>query len=205
MPRSATTTAALVAAAAQAVALQAQKALARALADAKRGLPLRTIEAFARAHRNEAIGALDIGNVHVGAATCWGRHDATAFEGPPLRRDKGHFGDLVAALKAEWQPRQVRGVVIGYPLLLNGQEGEQCLRTLKFLRTLLNPTHGLGIASVVLLDERLSTQDVKETLHGAGMKADAMRAHGLDHLVARELLLQYLAQAREHYHTGSNG
>lgn len=205
MPARSSAAAAVVAAAAQAAAQQAQQALARALADAKRGLPLRTVEAFARAHRHEAVGALDVGTVHVGAATSWGPHDATAFDGPPLRRDKGHFGDLVAALKAAWQPRQVRGVVVGYPLLLSGQEGEQCLRTLKFLRTLLNPTHGLGIASVVLLDERLSTQDVKQALHGAGMKAGAMRAHGLDHLVARELLLQYLAQAREHYRAGSNG
>ena len=145
----------------------------------------------------DRLGALDVGDVYVGVARADGRLGIAApHDGVPLRRDKGHFPVLVATLKTRaWAPpRPVRGVVVGYPLLLDGREGLQCLRTLKFLRTLLNPVHGVGIASVLLLDERLSTQDAKGELRTQGVRPRQMRAHGVDHLAATEFLRQYLAQ-----------
>jgi putative Holliday junction resolvase len=107
---------------------------------------------------------LDVGTRTIGTALC----DAGwSFASPAelLRRTK--FQKDKAALAALAVAQQVRGMVIGLPLNLDGSESPRSQSTRAFARNL----EDLGLP-VLLWDERWSTQAVTRTL----IEQDASRA-----------------------------
>jgi len=107
---------------------------------------------------------LDVGTRTIGVALCdarWTIATAAAL----IRRTK--FGADLEALRALAQTHEVRGLVVGLPLNLDGSESPRSQSTRAFARNLAP----LGLP-VLLWDERWSTQAVTRTL----IDADASRA-----------------------------
>lgn len=107
---------------------------------------------------------LDVGTKTIGTALCDAQWTiATAAE--LIRRTK--FGKDMEALKAIAAAQQVKGLVIGLPLNLDGTDSPRTQSTRAFARNLAP----LDLP-VLLWDERWSTQAVTRTL----IDADASRA-----------------------------
>ncbi|MGQ0588469.1 MAG: Holliday junction resolvase RuvX [Sphingosinicella sp.] len=107
---------------------------------------------------------LDVGTRTIGTALCDSQWTiATAAE--LIRRTK--FAKDLAALRALAEALQVKGLVVGLPLNLDGSESPRTQSVRAFARNLAP----LGLP-VLLWDERWSTQAVTRTL----IDADASRA-----------------------------
>lgn len=107
---------------------------------------------------------LDVGTKTIGAALCDAQWTiATAAE--TIRRTK--FAKDMAALAALADAQQVKGIVIGLPLNLDGSDSPRTQSVRAFARNLAP----LG-RPILLWDERWSTQAVTRTL----IDADASRA-----------------------------
>jgi putative Holliday junction resolvase len=110
------------------------------------------------------LTGLDVGTRTIGVALCdAGWHFASPAElirRGKFQKDKAALADLVAA-------QQVRGLVIGLPLNLDGSESPRSQSSRAFARNLLD----LGLP-IFLQDERWSTQAVTRTL----IEQDASRA-----------------------------
>lgn len=107
---------------------------------------------------------LDVGTKTIGMAYC----DAEWVIASPaglIRRTK--FARDLEALKALVAAEQVKGIVIGLPLNLDGSDSARTQSTRAFARNL----EALGLP-ILLWDERWSTQAVTRTL----IDADASRA-----------------------------
>jgi putative Holliday junction resolvase len=107
---------------------------------------------------------LDVGTKTIGLAVC----DAQWTIATPaqlIRREK--FSADLEKLKAAAEARQVRGMVLGLPLNLDGSESSRTQSVRAFARNLAP----LGLP-VLLWDERWSTQAVTRAL----LDADASRA-----------------------------
>ena len=107
---------------------------------------------------------LDVGAKTIGTALC----DAQwTFASPAelIRRTK--FRKDLEVLKAMIEAQQVRGIVVGLPLNLDGSDSPQTQSVRAFARNL----QPLGLP-VLMWDERWSTQAVTRTL----IDADASRA-----------------------------
>jgi putative Holliday junction resolvase len=111
---------------------------------------------------------LDVGTRTIGIALCDSQWTiATAAE--LIRR--GKFTADMAKLRALAETQQVRGLVVGLPINLDGSESPRSQSTRAFARNLAP----LGLP-VLLWDERWSTQAVTRTL----IDADASRARRAD-------------------------
>jgi len=98
---------------------------------------------------------------------------------------------LLAALAEEARTADVREVVLGLPLRMNGSEGPEAKRARKLARDI---ERALGVP-VVLWDERLTTVAAERQLRASGLRADRKKAL-LDQAAATLLLQSYLdAQA----------
>jgi putative Holliday junction resolvase len=107
---------------------------------------------------------LDVGTKTIGTALCdaqWTFASAAAL----VRRTK--FAKDLSALEALTRAQQVRGIVVGLPLNLDGSDSPRTQSVRAFARNLAP----LGLP-VLLWDERWSTQAVTRTL----IDADASRA-----------------------------
>jgi putative Holliday junction resolvase len=107
---------------------------------------------------------LDVGTRTIGAALC-DSHWTIATAAALIRR--GKFAKDLEALKALALAQQVRGIVIGLPLNLDGSESPRTQSVRAFARNLA----ALDLP-ILLWDERWSTQAVTRTL----IDADASRA-----------------------------
>lgn len=96
------------------------------------------------------------------------------------RRDVGSIAALVKAYGVE-------KIVIGYPLRLDGTEGIQCEKVLRFARRL---EAALDI-SVIPWDETLTTKEAEEILARSGVQPKKRRAV-VDRLAASLILQSYL-------------
>jgi RNase H-fold protein (predicted Holliday junction resolvase) len=83
---------------------------------------------------------------------------------------------------------QTSGIVAGYPLLLDGAEGTQCLKTLQILNN-WQAKLGKPLPRLYLLDERMSTLCVE------GEYGDALKFYHSDSLVSLTLLKAFLGFA----------
>jgi putative Holliday junction resolvase len=111
---------------------------------------------------------LDVGTKTIGVAVCDAQWTiATAAE--LIRRAK--FTADMETLRAFADKQQVRGLVVGLPLNLDGSESPRTQSTRAFARNLAP----LGMP-ILLWDERWSTQAVTRTL----IDADASRARRAD-------------------------
>lgn len=106
------------------------------------------------------------------------------------RRDDEALAADVAALVAE---HEVRTVVVGLPLNMDGSRGERARRTEAFaarLRSALPASVG-----VETWDERLSTVEAQRALGGAGLSR-RRRAARVDRVAAQLILRSWLESRR---------
>ncbi|MEO9824815.1 MAG: Holliday junction resolvase RuvX [Paracoccaceae bacterium] len=127
-----------------------------------------------------AIAGLDLGTVTIGVAvTDAFRRVATPLE--TIKRTK--FGKDAAALLEILAAREIKGIVLGLPLNMDGSEGPRCQSTRAFARNLV-PLTDLPIA---YWDERLSTVAAERAL----LEADTSRkrrSEVIDHVAASYIL-----------------
>ncbi len=125
------------------------------------------------------LAGLDVGTKTIGVALCdAGWSFATPAE--LIRRTK--FAKDLEALKALFAAQQVKGVVVGLPLNLDGSESPRSQSTRAFARNL----EPLGLP-ILLWDERWSTQAVTRTLIDADTSR-ARRAELVDKMAAAYIL-----------------
>lgn len=107
---------------------------------------------------------MDVGTKTIGLALC----DAGwSIASPAHTVSRGKFSKDKIALAAFMEQQQVKGVVIGLPLNLDGSESPRSQASRAFGRNIAD----LGLP-ILLWDERWSTQAVTRTL----LEADASRA-----------------------------
>ncbi|EZP72475.1 putative Holliday junction resolvase [Sphingomonas paucimobilis] len=107
---------------------------------------------------------MDVGTKTIGLALC----DAGwSIASPAHTVARGKFSKDKVALAAFIEQQQVRGLVIGLPLNLDGSESPRSQASRAFARNMAD----LGLP-ILLWDERWSTQAVTRTL----LEADASRA-----------------------------
>ncbi|MCP1470761.1 putative Holliday junction resolvase [Sphingobium sp. OAS761] len=123
---------------------------------------------------------MDVGSKTIGLALC----DAGwSIASPAHTVRRGKFGKDKIALAAFIEQQQVRGIVIGLPLNLDGSMSPRAQASRAFAQNLTD----LGFP-ILLWDERWSTQAVTRTL----LEADASRARR-DELVDK-LAASYILQ-----------
>ncbi len=127
-----------------------------------------------------AIAGLDLGTVTIGVAVTDSlRQVATPLE--TIRRNK--FGKDAAALLEVIKAREIKGIILGLPLNMDGSEGPRCQSTRAFARNLV-PLTDLPIS---YWDERLSTVAAERAL----LEADTSRkrrSEVIDHVAASYIL-----------------
>jgi len=123
---------------------------------------------------------LDLGTVTIGVAVSDGmRSVATPLE--TIKRKK--FGLDAARLLEICKGRDVRGIVLGLPMNMDGSEGPRCQSTRAFARNLEKLTD----LPIGYWDERLSTVAAERAL----LEADTSRkrrAEVIDHVAAGYIL-----------------
>ncbi|MGB7271132.1 MAG: Holliday junction resolvase RuvX [Albidovulum sp.] len=124
-----------------------------------------TTEAFLAAlPQNYAIAGLDFGDKTIGVAVSDRRLSvATPLE--TIRRTK--FTADAAALFAILAAREIKGMILGLPLNMDGSEGPRCQKTRAFARNLSRLTD----LPIGYWDERLSTVAAERAL----LEADTSR------------------------------
>lgn len=86
---------------------------------------------------------------------------------------------------------EVSGVVVGWPLLPDGSQGDRCTATLRAIERIQK--HGKVTCPIVVWDERYSSRDARQTLadDGVGSRGKQKRLNQL----AAELILQSFLNA----------
>ena len=97
--------------------------------------------------------------------------------------------DQTEALLLEWKPNLL---LVGLPLNMDGSESELSRLARKFARRL----QGRFNIEVLMVDERLTSQDAKSTLREAGSERQSGRIDltKIDHLAAALILQSWLDQ-----------
>ena len=97
--------------------------------------------------------------------------------------------DQTEALLQEWKPNLL---LVGLPLNMDGSESELSRLARKFARRL----QGRFNLEVLMVDERLTSQDAKSTLREAGSERQSGRIDltKIDHLAAALILQSWLDQ-----------
>lgn len=122
---------------------------------------------------------LDVGTKTIGTALC----DAGwSFASPALLVRRTKFTADKAALGALISEQQVKGIVIGLPLNLDGSESPRSQSTRAFARNLAD----LALP-ILLWDERWSTQAVERQMIAEDLSR-AKRAERVDKLAASYIL-----------------
>ena len=125
------------------------------------------------------LAGLDVGTKTIGVAFC---DDRWTIASPAETIARAKFSADLARLKALFDRQQVRGVVVGLPLNLDGSDSPRTQSTRAFARNLMP----LGLP-ILLWDERWSTQAVTRTLIAADASR-ARRAELVDKLAASYIL-----------------
>ena len=81
----------------------------------------------------------------------------------------------------------LEAVVVGWPLTLEGEEGEQAERVQAFINRL---RRALPDVRLVKWDERFTSEMAKEAIHAAGTTRKARRDRGRIDAAAAAILLQ---------------
>lgn len=127
-----------------------------------------------------ALAGLDLGTVTIGVAVSDGmRTVASPLE--TIKRKK--FGLDAARLLEICKGRDIKGIVLGLPMNMDGSEGPRCQSTRAFARNLERLTD----LPITYWDERLSTVAAERAL----LEADTSRkrrAEVIDHVAAGYIL-----------------
>ena len=109
---------------------------------------------------------------------------------PLLTLSRGKWSRDLAALQAEIKKHAICGMVIGYPLNMDGSEGPRCQSTRQFARNM----EQAGDLPMLLWDERLSTMAVDRAM----LEADLSRAKREEHV--DKLAASYILQGFLDFH-----
>lgn len=130
--------------------------------------------------------AIDYGASRTGLAIC----DAGETVASPLQVLQGS-NDLVGRIAHIAAAEQVKGLIVGLPLNMDGSEGTQAGVTRAFAKRLREKT-GLPVH---FQDERLSSFAAAEKLGEAGLSRARQKAR-LDAVAAAEILQEFLEANR---------
>lgn len=141
--------------------------------------------------RNAPLLGLDLGARTIGVAIS----DLTRRVASPLKTvARTNFSADAREILAIAEPEKAAAIVMGLPLLMNGEEGARAQSTRAFARNLAR----LTTIPIVFWDERLSTAAVERMLIAAD-RSRAKRARDVDKLAAAYILqgaLDYLDRQR---------
>lgn len=144
--------------------------------------PLYDIKEFAALlpPRGRIIG-LDVGEKTIGIAVS---DDTRLIASADLTIARGKWTQDAESIEAMIENQQVVGIVIGYPLNMDGTPGERAQATRAFARNLLEWVR----LPLLLWDERLSTVAVTRVMEDEADMSRARRAELVDKLAASYLL-----------------
>lgn len=145
------------------------------------------VEAFARqlGHKGRLLG-LDLGTKTIGVAIC---DDGWSIASPRTTIRRTKFTRDAEALIQLMEKERVTGLVIGYPVNMDGSEGPRCQATRGFQRNFGK----LKDVPMLLWDERLSTVAAERAMLEADLSRQK-RAAAIDQ-VAAALILQSAADS----------
>lgn len=126
---------------------------------------------------------LDLGDKTIGLAIS-DRDRSVASPVETIRR--GKFTKDAQQLKAICEERQVKALVLGLPVGLNGEEGKRCQITRQFARNLVQEA-GVELP-IAFWDERLSTAAVERVLIDEADMSRGKRAAHVDKMAAAFIL-----------------
>jgi putative Holliday junction resolvase len=126
---------------------------------------------------------LDLGDKTIGLAVS-DRDRTVASPVETLQRRK--FTADAQALQALIAERDVRGLILGLPVGLNGEEGKRCQVTRQFARNLVHEA-GLGLP-IAFWDERWSTAAVERFLIDEADMGRGERKQHVDKMAAAYIL-----------------
>lgn len=133
------------------------------------------------------ILALDLGKKRIGLALS--DPAGLTAQGLPTLIRKNRPADLEALSRAI-EEHEVKRVIVGHPLNMNGTAGPQARQAEQFARTLAKHCR----VEVELWDERLSTREAARVLRDSGMGIEKRQA-AVDRLAAVLILQSYLDSA----------
>ena len=140
-------------------------------------------------NKHQTVIAFDYGLRQIGVAH--GQTLTCSAEGISILKasDGVPNWDQTEALLLEWKPNLL---LVGLPLNMDGSESELSRLARKFARRL----QGRFNIEVLMVDERLTSQDAKSTLREAGLDRQSGRIDltKIDHLAAALILQSWLDQ-----------
>ena len=140
-------------------------------------------------NKHQTVIAFDYGLRQIGVAH--GQTLTCSAEGISILKasDGVPNWDQTEALLLEWKPNLL---LVGLPLNMDGSESELSRLARKFARRL----QGRFNLEVLMVDERLTSQDAKSTLREAGIDRQSGRIDltKIDHLAAALILQSWLDQ-----------
>lgn len=115
--------------------------------------------------KHHRLIGFDVGLVRIGCALSdKGKIIASGFEVINLKKQKFTIEHLKAIVERE----EVYGIVVGYPLQMDGQKGTSCAMVDEFVNKYLLPLE----QPIFLQDERLSTSVVTRALKEMGLNRE---------------------------------
>jgi putative Holliday junction resolvase len=135
------------------------------------------------------ILALDVGEKTIGIALS-DETETLAFPGETLIRQEGKKRDM-AALRQIVADKQVKQIIIGMPLMLDGTRGVQAEKVEDFVAVLRNNVR----IPICFQDERLSTREAERVLIAAEQSRER-RKRAIDSMAACLILQTYLDRKR---------
>jgi putative Holliday junction resolvase len=133
--------------------------------------------------------SFDFGTKRIGVA-CGQTITGTANELPPIKAKDGipDWKDIEQLIK-EWQPDLI---LVGLPLNMDGSESQMSLRATKFGKRI----HGMFGKQVEMIDERLTSQEVKRDWQDNKGIRD-FGTHSVDGMVAKILFEDWCANHQQ--------
>lgn len=146
------------------------------------------------------IMGLDFGSKTVGVAVS-DPLGLTASGIEIIRRDSPNkLRKTLARIEQLVDEYKIEKIVLGYPVMLDGSEGERVERTKEFAAMLERRT-GMNI---IFQDERLTTVEAYEIMDMAGIKK-VDRYKYVDQIAAKIILEDYMNQMENASHDDCNG
>lgn len=135
---------------------------------------------------------LDYGSKTVGVAVSDGLGLTAQAVETIVREKENHLRRTFARICELIAEYDIGLIVLGWPVNMDGSEGERTQKTLEFKKALEKKT-GLN---VVLQDERLTTEAAQEILADAGVRREDMKQY-VDKIAAGIILQDYMDNCYE--------
>lgn len=153
--------------------------------------PFYSLPEFAAALVPGRLVALDVGTTTIGVAVS---DSSRMVASPDLTIYRKKWSADKAALVAMFEGQDIAGIVIGYPLNMDGTPGPRAQATRAFARNLQE----IFALPLLLWDERMSTQAVVRLMEKEADLSRARRDALVDKLAASYILQGVLDGIRSH-------